>query len=72
MKVFVLDLCGKISPFNDPARDSLILGRKLFESQEEVFIELGFELVNSPPQSEDYLLVSSRTWFTAQTILQFL
>ncbi len=72
MKVFVLDLCGKISPFNDPSRDSRILGRKLFESQEEVFKELGFELVESPPVSEDYLLVSSRTWFTAQTILQFL
>ena len=72
MKVFVVDAGLDISPFNDPAKECQILGRRLSDSQKEAFAQLGIEHVDSPPEGESYLLISSRTWFTTQTIAQFL
>jgi NDP-sugar pyrophosphorylase family protein len=72
VRVFVAEAGSIISPFNDPAKECQILGQRLADSQKDVFETLGLELVDSEPEGEEFLLVSSRTWFTAQTIVQFL
>lgn len=72
MKVYVVEAGVRISPFNDLACDAEILGKNLSAVQAEVFLELGLEVSTSPPTDEEFLLVSSRTWFTAETIVQFL
>ena len=64
MKAYRISTGITIEPFQDPVSLTRILDVPLHQIQEQVLKEAGFTLVNAPPTTEDFLLISDRVWCT--------
>lgn len=64
MKAYRISTGITIEPFQDPVSLIRILDVPLQQIQEQALKEAGFTLVDTPPTTEDFLLISDRVWCT--------
>jgi len=72
LKAYVSPSGVSIEPFGDPVARAQVLGRDLGELVREELGRAGLTVVETPPDGEDYLAVSDRTWITAPLLRTFL
>jgi carbonic anhydrase/acetyltransferase-like protein (isoleucine patch superfamily) len=68
MKAYRTMLGSAIPPFGDQPLRIPVLQGDLERAQEDALSAAGFELVDTPPSDEPYLLFSDRIWFTAELL----
>ena len=64
MKAYRISTGNTIDPFGDSVDQVRIFDKPLCKIQEEALKKAGVELVEAPPSTEPYILISDRIWFT--------
>jgi len=76
MKAYVISNDKKIEPFNEPARDCLVLNQTIADAQAEVFSRMGIESVCISNESEiadsaEHLVLGDNLFFTPELLSEF-
>ena len=76
MKAYVIRIDKPIEPFNEPARDCLVLNQTIADVQAEIFGKAGMEIVSVSDASEisdtnEYLVLGDNLFFTPELLNEF-
>src|SRR3954471_11416371 len=76
MKAYLVRTSKLVEPFDDEARDSLILNKPLSEWQDEALRELGIPSETiadgaAIDDSDEYLVIEDRLFFSAELLRDF-
>lgn len=76
MKAYAIRIDKPIKPFNEPARDCLVLNQTIADVQAEIFGKAGMEIVSVSDASKisdtnEYLVLGDNLFFTPELLNEF-
>ncbi len=77
MKAYVQRIDKRLEPFNEPARDCLVLNRTIADTQAEIFAKAGMEMISAldaeeVSDSDEHLVLGDNLYFTPELLKEFI